>query len=122
MGVGGQGPRHLTVPHPLLGESSHPRSGEWECAGVWCVADLQISGPSRFVSVWKLSQSLATHSTWWDSRRAGLEGWEREQRAGGGAPGRAEMKSVSSWLQFLLCPEACLLSFLSSWGALLGGL
>lgn len=103
MGVGGAGPQAPSCPPPSSGREFPPRSQvSGECAGVWCVADLQRSVGPRAVSVWKLSE-LATHSTWWDSRRAGLEGWEREQRAGGGSTWKSgDERASAPWL-----PDSC---------------
>ena len=103
MGVGGAGPQAPSCPLPSSGKEFPPRSQvSGECAGVWCVADLQRSAAPRTVSVWKLSE-LATHSTWWDSRRAGLEGWEREQRAGGGSTWKSgDERASAPWL-----PDSC---------------
>ena len=112
MGVGGAGPQAPSCPPPSSGKEFPPRSQvSGECAGVWCVADLQRSAAPA------LSLSGNCQS-WQPTAPGGIRGglaW-RDGRGSSvrevGAPGRAEMKEHQlPGSRIPALPEGCLLSF-----------
>ena len=84
---GGRGRAPGTLLSPTLFRERVPTqvSGEWGVSwGMVCGRPAKISATCS-VSVCLETVRAGRFSTWWDVRRAGLEGWGREQHEGGGS-------------------------------------